>query len=176
MRKEHFSRKTLKSEDEIRILVVIPQWQYVGDKLRIKTIHFRKHKSLVKREMETLPLKQVQLGIKYVLPGLQARKESAAWRYSQSGPKRAPETGRVPLPLSHVSCFLLFPTPLTLLEEQPKCCQCGGQRKEGRDLKMDKPSSCLQNLKVILMSYCCRLIGESMRSHHLSFLLTKCLC
>lgn len=61
----------------------------------------------------------------------------------------------VPLPLSHVSCFLLFPTPLTLLEEQPKCCQCCGQRKEGRDLKMDKPSSCLQNLKVILMSYCC---------------------
>lgn len=51
-----------------------------------------KHKSLVKREMETPPLKQVRLGIRYVLPALQARKESAAWRYSQSGPKRAPET------------------------------------------------------------------------------------
>lgn len=53
-------------------------------------------------------LKQVQLGRKYVLPGLQARKESAAWRYSQSGPRRVPETDEGRHSASSPQLCLLF--------------------------------------------------------------------
>lgn len=76
----------------IWILVVIPQWQCVDDKLRIKTVCFRKRQIHCEEGDRDPLLKQVQLRIKYVLPGLQDRKESAAWRHSQSGPRRAPET------------------------------------------------------------------------------------
>lgn len=50
-------------------------------------------------------LKQVQLGRKYVLPGLQARKVSAA---SQSGLRRAPETDKGRHSASSPQLCLLF--------------------------------------------------------------------
>lgn len=39
----------------------------------------------------------------------------------------------LPLPTSHASCFLLFPAPLNLTEQQPKCCQYCCKRKGGTD-------------------------------------------
>lgn len=53
MRKEHFSRKSLKFEDKAIcqdwIVVVNPQWQCVEDKHRIKTVCFRNRRTQCKQ-------------------------------------------------------------------------------------------------------------------------------
>lgn len=118
------------------MVVATPQWQCVEDKHWIKTVCFRNtqthcecgdgtpllHRCRWEERMCSLDCGLERRVLSRDIATVdQEELQKELWEHT------------LPLSISHVSCFLLFPALLNLLEEQPKCCQCCGKRKEGMD-------------------------------------------
>lgn len=118
------------------MVVVTPRWQCVEDKHQIKTVCFRNRQTHCEWGDEA-PLFH-RFRWEEGMCSLDCRLERRVLprgiaTVNQEELQKQLWEDTLPLPISHVSCILLFPAPLNLLEEQPNCCQCCGKRKEGRD-------------------------------------------